>query len=521
MVRMTLLAIVGGLIAAGAGVVKAHRTEAPRSDSFTGGLTRRTANAPYCSGDYADDFAALSAKTRDFEQKPQNQYTYCVRSTAIYECISYGADGNLRRSKKKTSAHGTAFAYKQQSGDTLLLTNFHVSDWPSVTDEDHHVEDVPQGCKRVSDSLRIVDNEADAYDRDDIPLSRAVTDPQMDVSVLKAHATLNVMPWKVGRSAALRERNVVDVRGFPLGAFKASSVGKVISAYDHDADKDWDHDDFVVDALLSPGNSGSPVLAVSCKTGEFELVGIFHAGYTGGSALNVVVGIDQLRGTMTTLKRSSRAAGKLEVSSMDLKARARLTEDSHSLLEPFFPFGNLPAVVRTRPDGALLFEVMSREFPLKSYPIMVVEDLVPSSPDEFGRLGRIWFGNRQGLKTFMRSDLDSDAQAQMTRLLDTLRHDALSAFEYRTASKSAANSREHFDQMSKLERALRRTSTAHADLSAVVMDLADRLGPRPNDMGTAVADIFTPQGVAGPPSVASGSPPANSAASAQVSPAGP
>ena len=70
--------------------------------------------------------------------------------------------------------------------------------------------------------------------------------------------------------------------GFPLGEFQATNVGKVISAYDHDEQGEWDHDDFVIDALLTSGGSGSPVLAVSCKTGEFELVGIFHARYNGG-----------------------------------------------------------------------------------------------------------------------------------------------------------------------------------------------------------------------------------------------
>ena len=35
-----------------------------------------------------------------------------------------------------------------------------------------------------------------------------------------------------------------------------------------------DHVDFVVDALLSEGNSGSPVLAVSCKSRLMELVGV-------------------------------------------------------------------------------------------------------------------------------------------------------------------------------------------------------------------------------------------------------
>ena len=97
-------------------------------------------------------------------------------------------------------------------------------------------------------------------------------------------------------------------------------MGKVVSSYDHDDEKDWDHVDFVVDAQLSPGNSGSPVLAVSCRTGEFELVGVYHAGYAGNTPLNVVVAIDQVRDMMTTLKKSPRRDHG-DVSSLDRKAR--------------------------------------------------------------------------------------------------------------------------------------------------------------------------------------------------------
>src|SRR5262249_578356 len=204
-------------------------------------------------------------------------------------------------------------------------------------------------------------------ERDDIPLSRVVTDPQLDVAVLKAKVPLQILPWKVGRSAALREHNVVDIRGFPLGAFRAANIGKVVSAYDHDEDRDWDHDDFVVDALLSPGNSGSPVLALSCKTGEFELVGSCHASSAGGGALNVVVGIDQVRDLMPPLRRPPRPRSDASVAPV-AKDRTPLLKALRVLYEPFFPLGNLPAQVRARQDGALVFEVLSREFPFKAYP---------------------------------------------------------------------------------------------------------------------------------------------------------
>ena len=462
-------------------------------------------NQPYCTGDYADDFAALSTKAREFDAKEESQFSYCVRTSAVYECLSYGADGNLRRTRKRAVAHGTAFAYKTDKGDTLLLTNEHVADWPAVTDDDHPVDGVPSGCKRVSDGLKIVDNEADAYERDDIPLQRVVTDPSLDMAVLRAHVPLHVMPWKIGRSAALHERNVVDVRGFPLGAFQATNVGKVISAYDHDTDRDWDHDDFVIDALLSPGNSGSPVLAVSCKTGEFELVGVYHAGYTGGSALNVVVGIDQVRDLMTTLKRTPRPHS--DLAQLDAQGRQKLIAAAKATPEPFFPFGPLAAAARVRSDGAILFELMSKDFPLRAEPIAVLEDLPPAA-NEFGQLGRVWFGNAQGLKAYVHAELDGDAQAQLTHLLDGLRHDALAAFAYDDAARHQDSSREHFDEMARRERAVKKAMAQRQDLSQTAADLAERLAPKGPEPGLTLADVF-----AAPPApvVAKNGPPGSAA----------
>jgi S1-C subfamily serine protease len=443
---------------------------------------------PACTtGEYADDLSVLVPRAREFERQP---YSYAVRNTATYECLSYSGDGNLKRSRKRAVMHGTAFAYKQVNGETLLLTNQHIAEWPAVTDEERTVDGVPPGCKKLADQLRIVDGESDAYERDDIPLSRVVADAQLDVAILKSHTLLNVLPWKVGRSAGLRERNVVEVRGFPLGAFQATNVGKVTSAYDRDTYHEWDHEDFVVDALLSSGNSGSPVLAVSCRTGEFELVGVYHAGYSEGSAMNVVVGIDQVRDMMTTLKRSPRghADGTMALAARD---RAKLQSATLGPADSFFPFGPLTAVVQRRSDGALLFQVMSREFPLKAHPLLVLEDLPPqpAAEDSFGDLGRAWFGNPAGLKSLARSELDADTQALLKRILDGLRRDAVQTFALRAAA-ATASSRERFDQMSRSERALKRQVASRRDQAQSLSELAERLSPHGNETPVGVADAF-------------------------------
>jgi len=446
----------------------------------------------YCIGDYAEDLAQLAPKARELEKGP---YSFCVRNTVVYECLSYGSDGAVRKTRRRGVQHGTAFAYKQDNGTTLLLTNEHVAEWPAVTPDARTVDGVPAGCKRVSETLKIVDDENDAYENDDVPLARVVSDPQLDAAVLRAKTTLPVMPWKIGRSAGLHERDAVEVHGFPLGAFAATNVGKVISAFQHDDEGVWDHDDFVIDALLSNGNSGSPVLAVSCKTGELELVGVYHAGYTAGSALNVVVGVDQLRDLMTTLKRTPR--NHEAVATLDGTARGELVKQAAVMSAPFFPFGSLAASVRPRSDGALVFEVFARDFPFHTAPLFAFEDLVQANA--FGDVGRVWFGGPGGVKAYARTDLDADAQALVMRAVEALRRDAVAFFAQRAQAAKTPTTRQEFERLARAERSLSRTVATRRDLAASMIDVSERLAPRPPEAGLAELELFLP---IAPPSLA-------------------
>jgi serine protease Do len=439
--------------------------------------TPKRINAPYCTSEYSNDFAALNKKAAELNATPASQFTYCVRVTATYECLSYAGDGTVKRAKRNVTAHGTAFAYRRQGTDTLLVTNHHVTEFPQVSDEEHPVDGVPLGCKRVTDSLRIVDSEKDAYEADDIVLGRVVSDPALDIAIIKAKAVvLNVMPWRVGKSAMLKERNVVDVRGFPLGAFKATSLGKVISTYDRDEFKDWDHDDFVIDAAMSPGNSGSPVLAVSCTTGEYELVGIFHADYTRGNSLNVVIHIDDVRDLMTTLKKTN--VSRADSSPLDLSARRRLLDDASDGNGIFFPFGSVTASAQTRSDGSLLFQVFSRDFPVVPWPVLTLEDAPTSVASEFGSLGKVWYGGARGVREFLRSELDAETRAQLERALDALRRSALLSAAHRRATGTADASREAHELAARLDRNLRRNSGLDKDLANAVVDLAEKDAPK-------------------------------------------
>ncbi|HVZ35620.1 MAG TPA: hypothetical protein VG963_24510, partial [Polyangiaceae bacterium] len=141
---------------------------AQRSDSSTGlgqggataGFLGPVSSTPpnVCTGAYADSFSVLAPDVGRLEAQLA-AYTFCIRSAATYECLSYGVDGELAQRRKRSVTHGTAFAYERGGRGTLLLTNQHVSDWPSVTDDDHTVDGVPNGCKRVGTELSIVQSE--------------------------------------------------------------------------------------------------------------------------------------------------------------------------------------------------------------------------------------------------------------------------------------------------------------------------------------------------------------------------
>ncbi|HVU52205.1 MAG TPA: S1C family serine protease [Polyangia bacterium] len=496
-VVLALAAPLGGQrLAAAAALPSSPPGGTPASAPLASPAARSSSSQPFCAGAYADDFGALQSTARDFDRHPEATFSYCTRNTAIYECLSYGPDGAVRRERKRAVLHGTAFAYRQQGGDTLLLTNDHVASWPTVTDAQHTVDDVPAGCKLVSESLALVDDERDSYARDDVPVTMVVTDPQLDVAVLRAHAALQMMRWKVGSSAALRERNVVEVRGFPLGAFRATNVGKVVVTHDHDDEGSWNHDDFVTDALLSSGNSGSPVLAISCATGEYELVGIFHAGYTGGSALNVVVGIDQVRDLMTTLKRAPRP-GDGPVA-LDRVARERLSATLGSPAELVFPFGGHVAVVRGRADDTLFFVLYPKDYPFSIDPLVVIEDTPAADPLVFGDLGRVWFGSARGLLAHDRSKLDGDAQSTLAGLLRALRSDALAHGAYRKLGDDSS-SRQSAERARGVARSLQKVSSSRADLVQATIDLAERLSPQASERGLKLSDVVA--SVAEPPAV--------------------
>ena len=332
--------------------------------------------------EYADDVTALSPQTRELQRSASGRFSYCLRSTAAYDCLAYGQDGVVRHRRLEVTAHGTGFAYKKVGNDSYLLTNDHVVSWPAVTTDDNAVTDVPAGCKRTESTVRIVANESDSNERDDTALSLVVTDPLLDVAVLRSKVPLQIMPYRIGRSADLRVGNAVTIQGYPLGIMEAVNTGKVINTADHDTSNDRDHLDFVVDAPLSSGNSGSPVLAISKTSGQLELVGIFHAAYTRGQALNVVVAIDQVLDLMTWFRKTPRPEAVFDrLGALERREFAQwLTQNGGQM---FFNLSSLIACAHLSPNGNLVFELFDRSWPLTEDRMLIVVDSQtppPSAP---------------------------------------------------------------------------------------------------------------------------------------------
>lgn len=439
---------------------------------------------------YSDNFVPLRDDVRAFERDPNNRYTYCIRNVATYECLSYSSDGSMRRRQHKATAHGTGFAYQHDGDETRILTNEHVVSWPYVTDPEHRVEDVPLGCKLVSQKLQIVDNENDEYEADDIPLTRVVDDRALDVAVVRAKSKLRLLPYRIGRALALSPGDVIIVRGFPLGAFAAYNTGKVINTLDEDRYKHWDHADFIVDAQLSSGNSGSPVLALNRKTGEYELVGVFHASYVSASSLNAVIAIEQLSELMFQLKRTSRAQAALggeplTDSAKRLNLQKALAEKN---VVPYIGLGGLLIRLHAVEDK-LLFEIFSKSFPLDDQRTALILD--SAAPDGSGKLQQVWFGSDRGYRGYAIADLDADSAGSLKRVLQRLYDLSSSTLAYRAILSHVPDSRQEVQRRAALQRVLSRAASQDGELAQQLMDLAQDKSPASTDQALPLAEVFS------------------------------
>jgi serine protease Do len=425
---------------------------------------------PLCAGDYADGVPVERASSiLDAAKEP---FVFAIRNTSTYEHVYYGRDGKLRRAYLRSVVHGTGFAYRSQNGETDLITNEHVASQPDVTDDEHPIEGVPAGSKKVREQLKVVRDEADDYEPGHVPLTKVLDDPQADIAVLKAKKLMGVMPFRIGRSAALRPGNLVQVRGFPLGAFAALNTGKVTNPLTSDTERGWNHADFVIDALLNAGNSGSPVFAISCRTSELELVGVYHAGYTDAAALNVVVAVDQLRDELDTFKVPKRdppgVRSEITAADRDRLVNQLFAEPTKSLT---FPFGGRSVVATLVDPQTLRFSILDDDFPLVVQESMALLD---HAGNGFGTLDAVDVSVDGQQVEAASTALDQDVREHFDRLYEALWRQVLGVVDYRARLAAGRMNADAFGEAQGMRSRMRKRAQEQKEILNICSFEADR-----------------------------------------------
>ena len=111
----------------------------------------------------------------------------------------------------------------------------------------------------------------------------------LDYALLRI-PNVEIEPLMIGDSSQLREGDVINAIGYPLGIIKNVSEG-IVSNLSLPQEID-DTEGFMFTAAISPGSSGGPLFA---RTGRgFELVGIAISYYPRGNDMYCATGINQI-----------------------------------------------------------------------------------------------------------------------------------------------------------------------------------------------------------------------------------
>jgi len=262
------------------------------------------------------------------------------------------------------------------------------------------------------------------------------------------------------------------VRGFPLGAFAALNTGKVLNPLTHDIERGWNHADFMIDALLASGNSGSPVFAISCRTSEPELVGIYHAGYTDAAALNAVVAVDQLREELETLKVPKRdpagAHNEITAQDRDRLVKQLLAETTRSLT---FPFGGRSVVVAMTDPQTIRFSILDDDYPLSSRETMA---LVDRGANGFGTLDFIVVPVDGQSTDAPAQALEGDVREHFDKLYESLWRQVLGVADYRARLAKGRLSADAFAEAQAARARIRKRTPEQKELLNTCAFEADR-----------------------------------------------
>ncbi len=189
----------------------------------------------------------------------------------------------------------------------------------------------------------------------------------------------------------------------------------------------------------------------------------------------MAVGIDEFRELLATLK--PRKHKKSQRMILGMSNRAQLISDlKNKTISPQFPFGGYVGEIRIA-DSRLLYDFYPKKFPLVDWRMAVIEDL-PS--DGFGRIGRIWFGNENGLLEKNFSDLKPLEQNAMIKLIDEIRFHFLLVTQYRRYEPLSRKSRLHYEKLRGIEREMSRGQAERQSQIRALAELASQYGPDPD-----------------------------------------
>lgn len=378
-----------------------------------------------CRGRYLNSIGSMRTQIRLLEGSSEIDFTYQIRNTVMYEHVYYGKTGKLRKGLIKKVYLGTSFAYMKKDGEYYLATNQHVVQMPEITIDNTTVEGVPAGARKVREVIELIRKKKGRLSKKRIPLKLVVADEAMDTAILKTVAPLKIMPYRMGDSAALEVGNIVFARGYPLGMFPSTNAGRVTAVNIPDTEENWNHVDFVTDAQLNDGNSGSPLFAISCVTGELELVGVYHAEYRAGKGMGLVVGINEVRELLETLRASAK---KTKTAAPLLSSQAILNIIRAMPAPVFIPFANRVVRIDVARDH-VRFAILPEDFPLETAETIV---LVAGAADQ--RLKYLLLPEQSGKAEIPLKQLDPAVRDQIEQLFDALWLQAGIVIQYRQLS---------------------------------------------------------------------------------------
>ncbi|MBI5398172.1 trypsin-like peptidase domain-containing protein [Candidatus Woesearchaeota archaeon] len=229
--------------------------------------------------------SAYARSTMELEKKVSHDLediarsVHCVRVSATYEADNENALLKLKKTERK--GHGTAFAFAADEQTTYLLTAAHV-----VEVEEHWTHWLFGSFTLASKSVKLVDNRFDNKEDDDVSVEVFATYPGVDLAVLRAKKKLHVShAYKTVDSGKLHVAEAAYIVGYPRAVASFVSVGTIgnVKGVPH-----YNENDLpclvMVDAEISPGNSGSPLFV---RRGD-EL---YFAGMMRGAMAQVSFGI--------------------------------------------------------------------------------------------------------------------------------------------------------------------------------------------------------------------------------------